>query len=311
MKNKPKAGVRMLRFEILFKNIVLGTLCLNLLGCAYGSGTDEQNKKDQEKRENLQALYSPYIGTFMGEIDAQGTKIPMTIWLYIVERSRPGLNSRGEPLPPLPTLFLRYRRTDLLEPDRILVGTVNDGTGEVLASNESGTLLNLRFKSSARNLSGEVISADGKIGNFTAQQTQAEGYAPSEGVDVDYRNRFYAAYIPYLGQYVGKGTPLEGADRSPYDISFRIEHLLYSSENSIQPKIVGFVSYKGIPFNTQTRIELVYNPPRISMVVPGVDGAFSFSGTITATEIRGVATFARAPASNVVATKHTSPPRQP
>lgn len=262
-------------------------LSLQMLGCAYGSGENDQRKQESEQREKLLHSFQPVVGTYEGVIQTAKRQIPVKIWVYIVD-VQSGRNSSGE-IKTLPSLTVRYRQLDILERDQLLDARFNETTGEIIAMTQAGqSLLNLKLRAVNDNLQGEALNSAGKLGDVNLNRVSREALAPADGLDNEFLDRAQQAYAPYVGTYTGE-------IRSPTDevttVEIKISYLEIARNNRIEPTLQAV--YKAtsrnspLDFAMSVEISFAQTPARLSMAIisssPNNPGgvAFTIQGTIT------------------------------
>lgn len=181
------------------KKIFLSFLMLSLLGCAFGAGTEDHQRDDIERKEELRNRYSRIIGTYEGNLTVSGRTSQMKLYVYTVDVES-GKNPMGEPQL-IPMLFAKFRRMDGVDGDKILKATYMPSTGEFSAVTEGN--FNLRGSFGGRRLDGEIVKTSGFYGSFALEKSTSPQSGPNDGDEQEYRDHVRRELSKVTGIYRG------------------------------------------------------------------------------------------------------------
>lgn len=206
------------------KKILMAILMLNLVGCAFGSGTNDQERDEIERKEELQKNYSQIVGTYEGTLTVSGRTTDMKLYVYTVDVES-GKNQLGEPQL-IPVLYAKFRRMDGIQADRVLKARYMSASGEfsaVTGQSQNGSSgndtpksdpnsFNLRGHLNGRILEGEIVKTTGFYGSFSLVRSTGPQSGPNDGDEQEYREHVRRELRKITGVYTGTvsnpgGTP--------------------------------------------------------------------------------------------------------
>lgn len=200
------------------KKILMALLMLNLVGCAFGSGTDDQQREEVERKEELRKTYSGVVGTYEGTLTVSGRTSDMKLYVYTVDVES-GKNQLGEPQL-IPVLYAKFRRMDGLEGDRILKARYMTTSGEFTAVGDGN--FNLRGSLGGLHLEGEIVKTTGFYGSFALTKVTSPQSGPNDGDEQEYREHLRNELKKITGVYTGTVNNPGG---TPYPVQIEIRTL--------------------------------------------------------------------------------------
>lgn len=254
-----------------------------LVGCSYGSGENDQIKKDEEERQKVKAEYAQVEGTFEGNIRAGDKAIPMKLWIYTVESSmgKPTAGSKFKPL-----LKVKYRQLNALKPDVVMDADYSVQTGDLVANGESMTIRAQKkviatSEGKQNGLVGQVVlNSSGVLGTFEIKKTSPQGFADPNLEEKEYRDRLNLAYAPLIGHYVGTLTSEElGGWSIAVAIDLKVSEQM--QDKVVIPVLKGYFTRSDLPEMGDQALEVTYrtetDPQELVMNSNLVNGRYSLN----------------------------------
>lgn len=190
------------------KKLMLALLMLNLVGCAFGAGTDDEQRNEVERKEELQRNYAQIVGTYKGTVTISGKTSDLQLFIYTVDVES-GKNQLGEPQI-IPILYAKYRNVSDFAGERLMKARYLSANGDFSAVNDGN--FNMRGTVFGGTIRGEIMRPTGFYGSFELTKATDPQSGPNDGDDQEYREFVRRELKKVTGVYTGTvsnpgGTP--------------------------------------------------------------------------------------------------------
>jgi hypothetical protein len=193
-----------------FLFIFLATL--NLAACAFDKNSNVDDKREAEDTAFLREKFDRISGLYHGAVNSTSGPQEVDLTIYRVDVPN-GTNSRGDVVSK-PALRARYRRTDTVTTDVILIAKYLDSAvparlsiTNVGESDKDPQSISLDLTVYGETLVGNVVTGAGLLGDVTFKLIDRNAKGPAQDDSVAENKRREAIFRPVLGIYEGDIIP--------------------------------------------------------------------------------------------------------